>query len=359
MNHHVICKSHHFGTLLRSLSISVGTLGLLLCICCLAYPVQAGERIAHMLTDSGRAACFLLSLDQDLYRFCPDDPRPQLQGQLPARPFGADLDSKGQLIAATDRGIFRPVANGEWEAVPGAPKGGAWVRCFPGAGCLSWVWGKGLHRIGADGLQELEQTGLPDSPVLDICQTSDGSLWAALFGPGVFRLRPGEDRWEPLNAGLSTRHVLAMSRDGRDRLYAGTFGGGLWVLPFGGRSWQPLPTLPATDITTVATGPDDRLILAGTRGQGLWLSTDQGRSWAGESEIAGTVSSLLWRTEDEAWAAEESGVLYRMQDDKWQEVDFGPGFVPRTAVIIQDGTVFLIQGRTLFRSNPQEGAGKP
>ena len=315
----------------------------------LTCPALAGERIAHMLPDANGCILFL-GLDQDLYRLCPNDLRPQPQGQLPARPFGADLDPAGQLIAATDQGFFSPAANEKWEHITGAPKGGAWVRCFPDLGCLTWVWGKGLHRIGTEGLEAMEQAGLPDSPIVDICRTSDGSLWAALFGPGVFRLWPGERTWESVNTGLSSRHVLALSRDSRDRLYAGTFGGGLWVLPLRGQSWQSLPTLPARDITAVATSPDDdRLILVGTRRQGLWLSTDQGRSWAGDSEIAGTVSSLLWRTTDEAWAAEESGVLYRMQDNKWQEVDFGPGFVPRTAVIIQDGTVFLIQGRTMFR----------
>jgi len=289
----------------------VGTLGLLLGICCGVQPVQAGERIAHMLPDANGCILFL-GLNQDLYRLCANDPRPQLLGELPARPFGADLNIKAQLIAATDRGILRLAANREWETVPGAPRGGAWVHCFPGTGCLSWLWGKGLHRIGTDGLQAMDQAGMPDSPVLDVCQTSDGSLWAALFGPGVFRLRPGEDTWEPVNAGLSSRHVLALSRDSRDRLYAGTLGGGLWALPKQAPAWKVVSSLPATDVTAVAIGPNDQSILAGTRKQGLWWSMDQGRTWTEESEITGTVSSLLWRAKDEAWAADESGLLYRM-----------------------------------------------
>jgi hypothetical protein len=308
-----------------------------------------------MLPDANGCILFL-GLDRDLYRLCPNDPRPQLQGQLPARPFGADLDPADRLIAATDRGIFSPAANGKWESLPGAPKGGAWVRCFPDLGCLTWIWGEGLHRMGTEGLQAMEQTGLPDSPIVDICRTSDGSLWAAFFGPGVFRLRPGESEWEPVSTGLSSLHVLSLTRDNRDRLYAGTFGGGLWVLPEQGQSWQAVTSLPAADITAVAIGPDEQMILAGTRGQGLWWSTDQGRTWTGDSGIAGTVSSLVRKANNEAWAAEESGALYRMQDNKWQEVDFGPGFVPRAEVIIEDGTVFVLQGRTLFRlDSPANG----
>mgnify|MGYP006296246967 CR=1 FL=1 len=295
---------------------------IILGLCLWSPQAQAGERIANMLSD-GNGCVLLLTLDRNLYRFCPDDSRPQLQDQLPARPFGAGLDRQERLLLATDKGIFRKKKKDkQWERIPGAPRGGAWIRCFPGLGCLTWVWSKGLYRIGTQGLQEMEQTGLPDSPVLDICQTADGSLWAAFFGSGVFCLRSGEERWQPANSGLSSRHVLALTRDSRNRLYVGTFGGGLQVLSPKEPSWQTVPSLQAFDITAVALGPaDEHRILAGTRKQGLWWSRDGGQTWTSETGITGTVSSLLWTGEKEALAAEESGVLYQRHGGaRWRAI---------------------------------------
>lgn len=317
---------------------------LLVLVCMPAGIASAG--VVQLLLNSDD--CLLvLTEEQGLYRECPGDLRPRWQAELPERPAAVTETGTGQRWLATRRGLLRQDhPGGDW--VPVATSAAAWVRC-DAAHCAVKFWGRGLYRLERGEIGRVTTEGLPPAPVQDALVQSDGSWIAAAFGKGVYRLGLDSQRWEPLHAGLDNRHVLALAASPESSLYAATFGGGLYRLDPGQQAWTRLENLPATDITAIAVASDGHILL-GTRRQGLWWSTDAGSHWFSDSGVDGLIVSVALGPAGLGWAADDAGELYRLSDAQWRRVAFRDGFTTRAVAVDEEGTIVILQGRTLFRT---------
>ncbi|AGA33995.1 hypothetical protein TVNIR_2352 [Thioalkalivibrio nitratireducens DSM 14787] len=327
-----------------------------LVLVCVPAGIASAGVVQLLLTSDD---CLLvLTQEQGLFRECPEDLRPRWQAELPERPAAATETGTGQLWLATRGGLLRQDPGGDW--VPVAAAAAAWVRCGA-AHCVAKFWGRGLHRLDRGEISRVTTEGLPPIPVQDALLQSDGSLIAAGFGTGVYRLGPGSQRWEPLHAGLDNRQVLALAESPESSLYAATFGGGLYRLDPGQQAWARLENLPATDITAIAVASDGHILL-GTRRQGLWWSTDAGSHWSSDSGVDGLIVSVALGPAGLGWAADDAGELYRLSDAQWRRVAFRDGFATRAVAVDDEGTIVILQGRTLFRTRyplPATGPSSP
>lgn len=332
-----------------------GTRTLVLAFLLFAAAGLPGRSVTADVVQLLRAAdgCLVvLTRKQGLYRECPGAMRPRWSADLPERPAGGAVAASGRLWLATREGLLRNDGANDW--VPVTSSSAAWVRCT-GPDCAVKHWGRGLYRVvNGEAAHPLSMAGHPPIPVQDALPRPDGTLLAASFGAGIHRLGSNAEHWEPLNDGLTNRYVLALAGSTEGTLYAATLGGGLYRLPAGATNWNRLQTLPATDITAVAIDADGRILL-GTRRQGLWWSTDSGASWSGDSSVHGTIVSVALGPEHLAWAADDSGDLYRLGNGQWAAVPFRDGFATRALALHGSGTMVALQGRTLYRAEVPPG----
>jgi hypothetical protein len=79
-------------------------------------------------------------------------------------------------------------------------------------------------------------------------------MYAADRFSGVYRSTDGGATWMPINTGLRTRAVnaLSISSDGQ-HLYAATEGEGVFRLDLSGQAPQPVPTLTPVSPTSIPT----------------------------------------------------------------------------------------------------------
>jgi photosystem II stability/assembly factor-like uncharacterized protein len=112
---------------------------------------------------------------------------------------------------------------------------------------------------------------------------SASTLFAAVFGFGVFRSTDGGASWAPANRGLTNSTVLALATGG-SALYAGTEGqqrlGGVFKSTDRGQTWHFSDKgLTNVAVTTVAVA-DPLALWAGSLNLGLFQSGDGGNSWS-------------------------------------------------------------------------------
>lgn len=121
-------------------------------------------------------------------------------------------------------------------------------------------------------------------------------LFAATLS-GIFRLRIGEEQWEPMGLKDIRIQTLAASDKQPDVLIAGTWGEGVFRSIDGGITWEASNNgLSHPFISTIAIDPEHpEFIYAGTWGEGIFSSRDEGRTWqkVENTEIAPRINELV------------------------------------------------------------------
>lgn len=128
---------------------------------------------------------------------------------------------------------------------------------------------------------------------------TDGTLYVATLGDGIFKSTSAGQSWTEVNTGLDDLRVKALRVAPLDPelLFAGTAGNGLYLSTDSGLTWEQtsLNTEEGLTITCIAPKPDDPdIVYAGTDGAGFYRSIDGGFSWsvADETLIEETVYDL-------------------------------------------------------------------
>jgi len=151
---------------------------------------------------------------------------------------------------------------------------------------VSWIWdirveddgkvfiGTELGLFRSNNAQTSWTQRLAGTDVRALAKISN-KLYIGTWGSGVFRYNFATDTAVPVNDGLGTLAVHALTADSQGNLYAGTMGGG--VYKFEPNSWTQLSVgydfIWALDVTS-----DDKLI-AVTYGGGVYASFDLGNTW--------------------------------------------------------------------------------
>ena len=109
-----------------------------------------------------------------------------------------------------------------------------------------------------------------------------GTIYAAIYGAGVFKSTNMGQTWTSLSSGLPNKYVLCFAVDPTNPLvmYTGTYGGGVFSSKNGGSSWSAVNNgISFPYITSLAvSNTSPQTIYAGTNG-GLFKSTNGGTTW--------------------------------------------------------------------------------
>ena len=172
----------------------------------------------------------------------------------------------------------------------------------------------GVYYSHADG-QSWMQTGLTDAQVRSVVSNSNGHIFAATFGAGVFHSTDNGDSWTPINSGLEALTVLAIAVNSKGDVFAGTLLGGLFRSSDNGASWtRKLISLirPVTYETVSAIAVDNNdMLYAGTGSflglseiDGVYYSPNDGNNWLK------SVFSISGSNDVNALAVDDSGFVY-------------------------------------------------
>jgi photosystem II stability/assembly factor-like uncharacterized protein len=151
------------------------------------------------------------------------------------------------------------------------------------------VYGEGLFKT-TDGGQSWRpaDTGLTSVVIqsLVIDPNTPTTLYAGTGNSGVFKSMDGGATWQIANIGLKNSTIAALAIDPANptTLYAGTSGGGVFKSVYGGTSWNAANTgLSQPYVSALAIDPSSsNTIYAGTL-EGVSKSTDGGAHWTAAS----------------------------------------------------------------------------
>ncbi|MFQ5950178.1 MAG: hypothetical protein ACE5J1_05780 [Nitrospiria bacterium] len=149
--------------------------------------------------------------------------------------------------------------------------------------------------------------GLNDVLVRGLVAAKDQTLYAATQGRGLFRRKPGEEKWIQVIRGfffegIEERIVRALVLGRNEALFAGTLGAGIFRTLDGGAHWETanagLKSLSIRSLSVDGAG----VLYAGT-GEGVFYSEDDGASWS-------PLTKGMTNNQIHSFVTNEEGVLY-------------------------------------------------
>jgi len=150
---------------------------------------------------------------------------------------------------------------------------------------------------------------------------SDGTIFVASSGDGVFRSSDFGESWQKTAEGLDRLDIARLSISinfGSDRrLLAASESGGVWRSVDGGDSWHSVLTenVSVTGFAEIAGMANQDYVIAGDTDGNVWRSNDNGRLWEIAHELAdvGAVTSVAGLA-NHVYAGAENGGLYQSTD---------------------------------------------
>jgi len=150
---------------------------------------------------------------------------------------------------------------------------------------------------------------------------SDGTLFLASSGDGVFRSGDFGESWQKKISGLGRLDISRLSISGNfgsdRRLLAASESGGVWRSVDAGETWQMVLTegVSINSFAEIAGLPNQNVVIAGDSDGNIWRSDDNGRLWEIVHAFpnAGAVTSVAGLV-DHAYAGTEKGGLYQSVD---------------------------------------------
>ena len=218
-----------------------------------------------------------------------------------------------QIGAAHNRAIKSLVVNGQSPDV-----------VYAGTGA------RGLWRKLGCGAAWEQIPSFTERGVFALASPSNGYLYAAFYGDGVYLSMDHGQSWQRADAGLASPYVYALvpaPNDplviyaAADRVYKTVNGGGQWIAKENG--------LTSREINCLAIIPDSpQTILAGTCDQGVGRSTDGGETW--HKSNAGLNDLVVWSlaispADSRVVFAGTNGGVFRSEDrgQTWSALGLG------------------------------------
>jgi ligand-binding sensor domain-containing protein/signal transduction histidine kinase len=249
-------------------------------------------------------------------------------------------DHNGLLWVATDDGLFW-VRNGRLERADkplGLPVFNVHAVLEDRTGRI-WVGGSRLYSL-KDG--QSHEYSLPDNDsrnkVKSFLQTADGTIWVGTVG-GLYRLRPGQDSFEPVPGVSGTIRSLRETPSGE--LWAGAIGEGIFRI-HGDRVTRLQAPSPLVSNTVLSIFVDsDRNLWIGTQAGMMRLSRTPVRVVDLPSAADSDFGTVALDADGSLWAA--SNQLVHVQRDRANAFRFpGLGDVRvRNLMRSRDGTLWI------------------
>ena len=138
------------------------------------------------------------------------------------------------------------------------------------SGALWLGTSKGVIRVNGNSYQLFnKQNGLRDNSFSDLFTDSEGNVWMASDGQGIFRYSGTQFSGLDESAGLPSDQVTALATNNSDSLFIGTYDAGLYIFKDGKIGSLSFPSSPVPAITSLCYTKGSKLWIA-TRGRGLW-----------------------------------------------------------------------------------------
>lgn len=138
------------------------------------------------------------------------------------------------------------------------------------AGALWLTTTSGVVKLSGNSLQYYNKhNGLSDNGFNDILRDSEGNIWLASDGQGIFRFSGTQFTVLDETMGLPSAQVMAISSNRSDSLFLGTYDAGLFIFKDGKVNALAFPSNPVPSITSLCYTHKGKLWI-GTRGRGLW-----------------------------------------------------------------------------------------
>ncbi len=128
----------------------------------------------------------------------------------------------------------------------------------------------GVVKVSGKTLQYYNKhNGLSDNIFFDLLSDSEGNVWMASDGQGIFRFSGTRFTGLDETMGLPSAQVMAIASDRQGALFLGTYDAGLYTFNDGKVTTLSFPSNPVPAITTLCYANNSKLWI-GTRGRGLW-----------------------------------------------------------------------------------------
>ncbi len=197
--------------------------------------------------------------------------------------------------------------------------------------------------------------GIGSVLVRSIVADRAGVLYAATQGRGIFKRRPGEDRWKEwvrgfYDQGMEERAVrtLALGKDGT--LFAGTLGTGIFRNEDGGTQWRRV-NRGLNNLSIRALVVDQRGILYAGTGEGVFYSENNGGGWSpwhgGMTDLQ--IHALVVSEQGDLYAGTGGGLFLGRLGTPWHSLHAGLLISPiKTIDYDQEGVTVGTAGKGVF-----------
>lgn len=175
-------------------------------------------------------------------------------------------------------GLYK-ISNGNIEAhtINGAPLSFLGLRSAITEDKTGALWlgtNNGVVKISGKTIQYYnKRNGLSDNTFFDLLTDSEGNVWMASDGQGIFRFSGTRFTGLDETMGLPSAQVMAIAADRENDLFLGTYDAGLYTYKDSKVTTLPFPSNPVPSITALCYTHNSRLWI-GTRGRGLWSYED-------------------------------------------------------------------------------------
>ncbi|HEX7362755.1 MAG TPA: two-component regulator propeller domain-containing protein, partial [Bryobacteraceae bacterium] len=221
-----------------------------------------------------------------------------------------------QLYLGTATGLYILECTGnrcECKAVSGVRGPVVGIRGVTDGSLWIATWGRGLYRLAGHGVEQFSvQDGLADNFVRVIAEDSEHNVWVGTRGGGLTRFRTTVLKPVGIPEGLGGNCASAVVGDGHGGAWLGTWRSGLFQWRNGHVEAQRLPQ-PSLRVLITSLALDDS--------HRLWIGTMKGNFWvlahfgakARQAPLpvpGASTSHLLFDNKGELWLAQEGQGIF-------------------------------------------------
>jgi ligand-binding sensor domain-containing protein len=241
---------------------------------------------------------------------------------------------------STDQGQSWQAANGNSPSgLP--PNAGVQALGLSNNTLFAGLFGNGVYRSSNDGAS-WTLSGLAGQNINALKVSGAGVIFAGTDA-GAFRSNDQGASWQP--ADLNNQRVVSLAFSG-NRIFAGTYGNGVYVSSDNGVSWTLTGSnsngLGNSFVTALTVGADGVTLFAGTDGRGIYRSTDGGASWMEvNNDLPPTLNVYSFAvSENKLYAGSVYGVFLSEDNGaKWKQLNAGLLDIYVTSLAVSDKTL--------------------
>ncbi|MBZ0256915.1 hypothetical protein K8I31_12690 [bacterium] len=254
--------------------------------------------------------------------------------------INAFVANSNLIFAGSDNGLYLSRDQGKnWDVLFVEPTLSVRILCLESVGKTIYAGtDQGLYLSN-----NLGQTWRPASnqfqqyKILSL-HKADNSLYIGTNRNGVWKMKAGEKDWRPITEGLPKgSQIFDLDQIG-DTLFAALYGKGLYRKKIGDSLWEKVP-----QVTPLALAAIGNTLVAGHNPGGVYISQDLGQTWQDGSQGLPPDAPIwtLAANDTQVYAGASDGIFYSDDNGKnWQRAQQGlPKTCPGISFLASDDLI--------------------